>query len=313
MKSYVSAFANWHSHAWVRSKPEHTQTGFSADLDFFPASLAMTLRPPVDAASLPGEVRQALLVQELYGYLTFTTQLEVNLVSTVCRQLVHRSDVTNLDPVMRRDFLRTFADEAGHAEMCEEMMLAVEGATGIARLRPHDGPRFMKNLRALAAARDAQTAKLVPLLAVVVSETLLSPTLVRLPMDESVQAEVRALVRDHASDEVRHAALFRVVFRHLWHQWDDEVRRAVLRVLPDVIDALLDPDPTWVAAVVSQHPDLFDDPVELAQELVGSHKRALAESDTLAPVMALLDELEALEGNEAAEVFLTRGLSPARR
>ncbi|MBW3668612.1 MAG: diiron oxygenase [Actinobacteria bacterium] len=311
MRTYVSAFSNWHTRAWVRSKPHHTGSRFEPGYDFFPADLAMTMGLP-EVGAIPGDIRSDLLVYELYGYLRFTTLLEVNLVSSVCKRLVRRTDIVGLDPLMRRDLLMAFADEAGHAEMCEEMILAVEEETGLRPIEPVSQPAFIRALRLLSARCPIPDRSLVPLLAAVVSETLLSPVIVNLPTDEAVHPEVRALVRDHAADEVRHSALFRVVFRHLWHSWPSYVRRVVLELLPDVIDALLTPDKAWLREVLARYPDVFDDPDELAHALSGAHMTALLERPTLAPVMGLLDELDALDTAEATEIFLVRGLSPVR-
>lgn len=86
----------------------------------------------------------------------------------------------------------------------------------------------------------------------VVSETLITVTLTRVPLDDRVQLAVRQPLADHADDERRHAALFRDAFSYVWPRLAPDVRRAAALLVPQMVFAFLQLEYAELAAAAAE-------------------------------------------------------------
>lgn len=259
--TYRSRFTHWDTQAWVRSKPRRG-TEFGADRHYFSPDLCPPLAHPAVHAQ-PAEVLERLLVHHLYLYLEFTVRLETGPVNDACLLLREPTFLPWLPAGMRDDALRIYTDEAGHAEMSHTLMAAVRARTGVDPV-PHE-PRFLRELDRVYTSTDLDPL-LLRLFFVVVSETLITASLSRLPRDERVQVPVRELAADHAADEGRHYAYFRQLFEYLWPRLPAAERREIGTLLPRMMLAYLEPDEHAVAAVLADCG--IDEPARVAREVV---------------------------------------------
>src|SRR6266852_3759766 len=99
--------------------------------------------------------------------------------------------------------MKIYVDEGGHAEMSHTLIVAVEESTGLKKIKKQR-PAFLDILDALVEREEPEFHALIKLFFVIISETLITGTLIKLPKDDTVQAAVRGVARDHASDEGRH-------------------------------------------------------------------------------------------------------------
>ncbi|HWL35485.1 MAG TPA: diiron oxygenase [Frankiaceae bacterium] len=300
---YRSAFRLWDTRAWVRSK-DHQSTAFDGGRAFFSPDVVPLLAVPESAALSPNAV-QDVCARHLQWHLAMTEALEIGPVNDAV--LVIREHAA-FPKELRRDALRLYTDEAGHAEMCAAMADAVERATGIAA--PETVPPFVRLVAETVAAAPAEIRDAVRLLAAFVSETLISATLTRVPYDDRVQDGVRRLVADHAEDERRHAVLFRDVFARYWPSLDPGVRRAAGVLVPGLVHAFLAPDTDDLVAAAAAHPEAFPDPVAAAEAATARAGANGAYAAAAEPTLRVLHEHGAFDDADVAAAFVASGLFP---
>jgi hypothetical protein len=276
--SYRSRFEHWDTQAWVRSKPRR-DTEFVPGLRFFSPDLCPPLSHP--AVRARPDVHDRLLVHQLYVYLEFTVRLETGPVNEVCLLLRDPMFLRWLPPGMRDDALRIYTDEAGHAEMSNTLLTAVHEATGLTPIL-HE-PWFLGELASLYRADTGLDRSLLMLFFVIVSETLITGSLIRLPRDERVQTQVRELAADHAADEGRHHAYFRQLFEYLWPRLTTPERRRIGLLLPRMMLAFLEPDEPATAAVLADCG--IDQPESVAAEVVAAPQTLVTVRDGALPTL----------------------------
>jgi hypothetical protein len=302
-KPYQSGFDDWDRRAWVRAKP-HRDAPFVPELLYFSPELSVLLRHE-EVQAAPEAVRRTLLVHCLYDYLEFTVRLEVGPVNEVCLLLRSPTFLPWLPAGMKDDALRIYTEEAGHAEMSHALMSAVRATTGVAPIAGE--PRFLRELDRLYAAESPAFRPLVKLFFVVVSETLITGTLTRLPHDRRVQHAVRDLARDHAADEGRHHAYFRQLFEYLWPRLPLPLRRKVGVLLPEMILAFLAPDVPSLADRLAATA-AFDDPHRIAVEAVACARTREEIALGARPTLRMLASERVFDDPVIVDAFRTNNL-----
>ena len=237
--------SEWDDVARVRTAPRRrlAPDASRGDLYFSPALVPAAAHPLVQA--LGEQAVRDVLTQRLYAYLDFTTHLEHRVVNEVSAALAHADEGLSLSREMRVDAYRLYCDEAYHALASIDICRQVEAATGHAPA-VNGPPVFLGELDALFEPLSEEDRQLARLLFTIVSETMISGTLRRLPQDRSVADGVRDVVDDHAHDETRHHAYFASVLGAAWPQlrWEDKLRLGPL--LPQFVLVFARPDlPRW--------------------------------------------------------------------
>jgi hypothetical protein len=314
-KIYKSAFDKWDKASWVRAKPHQEDLApFQSGLQFFSEDLAILFQAPV-VRKASAETRSKLLAYQLFVYLEFTVWLEMGPVNEVC-DLIRREDFLPwLPQQMKSDAIKIYVDEAGHAEMSHALIVAVEKHLGISKLK-NIRPAFLMTLDKLIRREEPEFHSLIKLFFVIISETLITGTLIKLPKDETVQAAVRAVASDHASDEGRHHAYFRAVFEYVWPRLPREVRRKIGVILPDMILAFLQPDVASLTKVLQAFPHEFPEPRQTVEEIVYSARARQGIRDSAAPTMKMLKDNGVFEERNITQAFerlaLLSSPSPAK-
>jgi len=240
LKSYDSRFGLWEERSSVRRKPRRT-LGPDADVPFFPPELHPVVLHPLVTARGDGVVRR-LLVQRLWDYLDFTTELETLAVIPVATKISRGRSGLMLPEQMRADAFKIVTDEAWHAQCSHDFSRQIAQVTNLTPRFDDEPPAFVRRLDEVRAALPEHVRGTEALLFAIVSETLISGILSEIPRDERLPRTVRDLVRDHAEDEGRHHVYFRSVLKHLWPALTPTERRAVGPHVPAVIHAFLEPD-----------------------------------------------------------------------
>ncbi|MFJ7212998.1 diiron oxygenase [Amycolatopsis sp. NPDC098790] len=301
---YRSRFTEWDRRSWVRSKP-HRDAPFTARGQYFSADLCpLSACPRVQAA--PAGVRAAILVHSLYLHLEFTVQLEMGPVNEICALLHSPGFLPWLPAAMKDDVLRIYTDEAGHAEMSNTLKSAVMAETGVVPIEHR--PRFLTELAALYSAELPAYRPLVKLFFAIVSETLITGTLTKLPKDPSVQPAVRELAQDHAADEGKHHAFFRQLFELLWPRMPLPLRRKIGGLLPRVIHAFLWPDEPALTSVLRSMPGEFDDPARIVAEMSASARTRDAVLHNATPTLRMLRSNGVFADPVVSRAFVDAGL-----
>jgi len=299
VEGYRSRFAQWDTQAWVRSKPRR-DTAFTDGMHFFSPDLCPALvHPAVRALN-----RERLLVHQLYQYLEFTVRLETGPVNDVCLLLRSPEFLPWLPEAMRDDALRIYTDEAGHAEMSHTLLAGVREATGVQPI-PHE-PQFLRELAKLRAEETGLSEDMLALFFVIVSETLITASLNRLPRDERVQAQVRELAADHAADEGRHHAYFRQLFEYLWPRLPVPARRSAGVLLPRMLLAFLSPDEAAMTASLAEC-GIEDAPAVVA-EILAAPETAAVVREGARPTLRMLAANGVFTDPPVAAAFAAHGL-----
>ncbi|MFI0976751.1 diiron oxygenase [Streptomyces sp. NPDC021093] len=301
---YRPLFQQWDNRSWVRSKPRRTGA-FASELHYFSPDLCpLFAHPEVRAA--PEQVREEILVHSLYVYLEFTVQLELGPVNETCLML-HRPDFCPwLSAEMKEDLLRIYTDEAAHAEMSHTLLATVRDHTGVEPI-PHR-PFFLQELSRLYATELPVYRPLVKLFFSIVSETLITGSLTKLPKDPSVQRVVRELAADHAMDEGLHHAYFRRLFKSLWPKMPAPLRTKIGVVLPEIILAFLRPDEAAMTHMLAGHPDVFEDPARVVTETVELPRVRQGVVDNATPTLRMLAQEGAFSDPAISAAFDKHGL-----
>ena len=284
--SYESQFVKWDELSYIRTKPRRA-TPFDRNLYFYPEGLATLFAHPKVAGS-PEQIRRKLLVLHLYNYLEFTVRLELGPVNEIVRLLCHEDFLPWLPSQMKTDAFKIYVDEGAHAEMCHTFMMAVQESTKVKRLRLT--PAFLKTLDDLVSREEPEHRPLIKLFFVIISETLITGSLVKLPKDQSVQRAVRDLANDHATDEGRHHAYFRKVFEYVWPCLPRLMRRRIGTLLPDMILAFLQPDKSALTRMLESFPEEFPKPAQIVEEVVNYKSTRDGIVSSASPTLRMLRE-----------------------
>ncbi|WP_380282914.1 diiron oxygenase [Kitasatospora purpeofusca] len=304
---YRSPFGSWYERSAVRSTPRREIPAEHGNDRFFSADLVPVARHPL-VQGLPRPVHDQVLIQHLYRYLDFTAKLETLVVNRTAVGIAQGSVGLPLPDAMRIDAYRIYCDEAYHALFSADLAQQVRQRTGIAPLLPAE-PFFLRRLRALTADGRQDLAALVELLFVTVSETLISASLSEVPNDPMVVPAVSESIRDHAMDEGRHHAYFAAFLHHLWGSLDIRQRQRAALLVPDLIDAFLQPDREAVRAELAGYGLTTDESYQVVAEVFTDEVVAQHTAATARQTVRHFAGLGVLDVPEVQERFLASGLT----
>jgi hypothetical protein len=186
-------------------------------------------------------VVEECLAQHLFSYLKFTDGLEHEVVNQTTRRIATNCSGFEVPSDMRSDAYKIYCDEAYHSLFSADLMLQIEACTGFNyhSIRRHPALEYFHST---IAGVEAQDRAWFELFFVIVSETLISGTLARIPQSPSVLPAVRELVADHAEDEGRHHSFFAQICELAWAQLPEDLRHRIGIELPEFILNFLAPD-----------------------------------------------------------------------
>jgi para-aminobenzoate N-oxygenase AurF len=246
---YASRFADWFESAAVRSRPP-LDASSGADLLCFPTELAPVLRHP-DVQMLAPQIKRQLLMQHLFSYLTFTDRLEDEVVNRSARRIAIGAMELRVPVPMRLDAYKIYCDEGYHSLFSADLMAQLAARSGFI-FDGGEGHPAMTFFHARRAALDRTIRPWFELFFAIVSETLISSSLLRIPRAPDVLPAVRQLVADHAADEWRHHAFFAHVCKIAWAGLPDQVQRTIGPQLPECIFRFLAPDTPALLAFLAK-------------------------------------------------------------
>jgi hypothetical protein len=305
--AYRSAFHNWERRASVRNKPMPVLADSAhEEAVYFPPELVPVISHPI-VRSYPRETTRHILVQRLYHYLHFTSDLEQVAVIPVTTQISRGRSGLHLPARMRADAFRITTDEAWHAQFSYDLASQLERATAIAPFLPPE-PRFIGRLDAVRRGMDAELRGLEELMFSIVSETLISSVLSDLPRDARLPAAVRDVVRDHAEDEGRHHAYFRELLTRFWPALDARERRGLGARVPELITAFLEPDHEALAGALFSAGLPAAEVEQVMLESFDQGRTAREIAAAAQPTVRYLAAAGAFDDGGTREAFLAAGL-----
>jgi hypothetical protein len=305
----MSPFGHWYDNAGVRSGPRRL---FHDETDdgkvFFPERLVPYLKHEA-LTSLPPQRRRELTVRHLYQFLLSTAHLETRIVNRAAELIANGRSGLDLSTSSKVDAFKVYCDEGYHSLYSLDLADQIARRTGIAVPGWNYGG-FVDALAEAGTRLLPHSPNLVPLLQVVVFETLITAVLNEIPIDATVLTVVRDITRDHAKDEGRHHRYFAKLFHELWHQLDPSLRGPVAHTLPELITACL----TWDIEPVYESLVLAGIDTGVARDVVhdsysGSAGRERV-SDICRATMRVYQSAGVFDVPGATEAFTNRGLPP---
>ncbi|MCQ1575870.1 diiron oxygenase [Streptomyces parvus] len=276
------------------------------DQVYFPPELVPVVSHPIVRDAAPGTVHR-VLVERLFHYLHFTTELESVAVLPVTVDISRGRDDLDLGAAMREDAFKISTDETWHAQFSHDLMNQVSAETGIP-LRTVE-PTFLRRLEDVRALMEPELRGAQSLAFCIVSETLISAILADLPQDRRLPAAVRDLIRDHAEDEGRHHAYFRSVLKYFWHSLSPDQRRLLGPWLPELVTIFLEPDyPAAARSLLAAGLTTAQTEAVLAESYPAETVRASI-ADASRTTVRYFAEIGALDDPATLDAFHARGLT----
>jgi hypothetical protein len=306
-QAYRSGFATWYTRASIRSKPQRLFDPGEGKL-FFPPELVPVVDHPIVSRRQDG-VADRLLVQRLYAYLQFTSELEQLAVYPASQLISRRGLGIDLPEEMIADAYKICTDEAWHAQFSYDLLRQVAHDTEITPWLP-DAPQFLRRLERLRRELDPELRGLADVLFTVVSETLISAILNDIPKDGRIYTAVRDLVQDHAEDEGRHRAFFGALLRYVWPALSRRQQSLVGPLIPQFIRAFLEPD--YIATAYALASSGFNS-AEIEQIIAESYPADRVAADVRAASrgsVRCFDNVGALRDPATRDSFQQHGLIP---
>jgi hypothetical protein len=206
---------------------------------------------------------------------------------------------------MRFDAYKIYCDEAYHSLFSADLMQQIETSTGFDyySIRRHPALEYFHSTIAGVEAEDRAWFELF---FVIVSETLISGTLARIPHSPSVLRAVRELVADHAEDEGRHHFFFAQICELAWAQLPVDLRHRIGIVLPEFILNFLAPDFPSIQTFLTRH--LNAKQVEqVMEECYPAPLLVLSAQSAARATLTLFEESGILSRPDVADAFEANG------
>ena len=186
-------------------------------------------------------VLRELLVRQLYVYLDFTENLEHRIVNQVAFNLGRSEYPIYLPRKMELDAYKLYIDEAYHAMFSANLSHEVQLATGI-KQGSLPWPSFLSALERVKGDLRSDECWLADLIFTIVSETLITGTLTKIPGDDRIVSGVREVIKDHADDEAVHHAYFAEILQLVWPTLTEQQQRRIGPHISRFVIGFLEPD-----------------------------------------------------------------------
>jgi hypothetical protein len=233
----------WYERATVRKSPrrlleiEANKLFFRPEL--FPASQHRLL------INVGEESVRRSLILHLFDYLFFTEELEHEVVNRVAAGLAKGRYPITMAKHMQLAAYKIYIDEGYHALFSADVEDQIAEYTGVTKEHTIR-PAFLNILQKCQEAAGPQMNWLVDVFFSIISETLISGTLNKIPQDTRVVTVVRNIIADHAADEAVHHVYFAGLLELMWPQLTAKQTSFIGPLLPHLIKAFLAPDRTRI-------------------------------------------------------------------
>ncbi|WEH33231.1 diiron oxygenase [Streptomyces sp. AM 4-1-1] len=304
---YNSPFRSWDTRASVRSTERRTLREGDAARPYFSPELVPLARHKY-IQDLRPDLYDEVLIQHLYRYLDFTMKLEHLVVNRTALGIAQATVGVAVPEDMRFDAYKVYCDEAYHALFSMDLLRQVRQRTGIEPRLP-ELPYFLRRLQELQEEAGAENRHLMELVFVIVSETLISGSLMELPQDGDVVPAVREVLRDHALDEGRHHTYFAIFLKYLWGQLGPSERRTAALMVPRLIHTFLRPDTDAMRAELEGYGFAREAARQVVAEVLPETLIRESARSSAAQTIRLFSSLGALDLPEVAAEFQDQGLT----
>jgi len=246
---YSSALSRWHTTSAIRQfrYEDIINDGIQGHLPFSPSLVPISGHPLVKEKG----VQEKILYRCMTEYMLFTTYLEILLINPSLTFLIFGDHNFNLDDCIYTDAMKIYCDEGYHALFSLETFTHVDIPyyKGIREIKkPNSIQRVFNIINNLDKTRRG-----VALLSfAMVSETMVTNSLLSAMKDETVAASVRSIISAHAEDEGKHQAFFMRVYPLIWHQLPENEKNELGSIFRNFAESFVEPDWDFYSAVLQE-------------------------------------------------------------
>ncbi len=306
MGKYKSSFHEWYNRASVRAKPRRVCEGIEPGTHFFPLECAPITCHPI-VRNLGPAIAEEALAQYLFSYLRFTDGLEHEVVNQTTRRIATRASGFDIPSEMRLDAYKIYCDEAYHSLFSADLMFQINNLTGFEYCTTGLHPA-LEYFHSKVEGVELEHRAWFELFFVIVSETLISGTLAKIPQSPNVLPAVRNLVADHAEDEGRHHAFFAQICELAWAQLPEPLRHRIGIALPEFILKFLSPDYPSIRAFLVKYLSVAQTE-QVIEECYPSSSLPSAAQLAAKATLAVLERSGILARFDIADAFEAKGFS----
>lgn len=309
-RTYRSRFRDWNTHSAVRTKPLPSFSDrLTTDKLLFTPELVPTAVHPL-VVSRGDEAVRRVLAYHLLGHLDFTDALENEVITPVTYMIGRRQLNLSLPAGMLADARKIAVDEMHHALFASNFIQEIAAASDVLAPQPRR-PSFLRKLDEIKARHERDIVPLLMLFFAIISETLITGTLTRVPKDERVADGVRQVLSDHAEDEARHHAYFSDVLALCWPQLKPSQRAIIGPLLPRFIILFLAPDllevQDWLIQIGLSAPEADD----VIEEAYCAPRTCASMQSNANATLRLMKRVGVLDDPRTADSFYESGLLTA--
>lgn len=307
LTGYKSNLRDWDEQATVRIKPRRLlfEEEAKGKVYFLPEGMPIIQHPIITRLGV--DVIRYLTIQRLYLYLEFTEKLEHEVVNSVAKQIAQNDVGISLPKEMEFDAYKIYCDEAYHGLCSADLKRQVEDVSGI-KVNLTKPPSFLRKLRNIQNLVPGRLRRLIEVFFVIISETLISATLAKIPGDERIVTAVRKVIGDHALDEARHHIYFSTFLRLLWPRLTDEQHKLIGPLLPHLLLGFLEPDYVVIKSWLTELRLKRGDVEAIIEETYPSSVVISSAVKAAGATLRLFDQVGILQDQSTMEAFYASGL-----
>jgi hypothetical protein len=304
-RALLQRLANgWGHRARVKQPELDGETLFDDNKDdFIPDLLPFRDHPAFLAA--PDGMRKQILSCGWLAYNEKTVDIESKIIAPACHHLIY-GDVPGLqDGVSKQIASQTLVDEAYHELLVLKACQVTRDRRGLEAVTLPESQLIVKMRHAQAQCSAPWQKVLVQLATAIVSEVFISDYLRLLSQEMAIQPFNRLTVEAHRRDELAHGSIFKGLTKCLYGSLTQHERAFFIEALPQPVHWFANIElEVWQAML--QHIG-FGATDTVIRDCRSANEANLAWID-YADLIALVEELELLEGQRGLDSFARAGL-----
>ena len=287
----------------MRSRPRRRPQGDAADGDYFPViRQPLTIHP--DVIDLGENARTFALVQSSYKYMNDVALTETEVINHTAIRIANGRVAAILPSDVRQVALTVVIDEAYHALVARDFIVAVNESTGISPLPLPDQTELSLAIEAAHDELDVALHDDFDVIAICIAENTLTKEIVDLSRDSNLATPFVEALSDHLADEAMHAGFFRRLLAMHWESLTETTRDSLATVLPRFVGRYLNVSiqRTFDASILCAL-DVAPDRVEAILEDIYGGFTLSARHPMVVSIVALLDKAGVLSHSPTRSAF----------
>ncbi|KTD52989.1 amino acid adenylation domain-containing protein [Legionella quateirensis] len=237
LKAYRSRADYWEKLATVRHNPRRVISANHA-CQYYPISKqALVIHPKITERGF--EAIRFILVQSMYKFMNEVAYIETELVNSVAENILKDKLPFLYCHELKQDMLTIIIDEAYHAYVAKDY---VQQVSSLLQIPPIYTPRHTELAKAIAVSKlllPPYLHDVFSVIAVCISENTLTKELISFISEPELDPSFIQLMKDHLSDEGRHAGIFSDTLNITWQYISEDDRKLIAEVLPTFIEYYL--------------------------------------------------------------------------